>query len=347
GNYVLADPNWNGNRGAVTWGSGTTGVSGTVSEANSLVGSSSNDYVGSGAVFALSNGNYVVTSLFWSASRGAVTWGNGSTGVTGTVSEANSLIGSAPGEYTGSNGITVLSNGNYVVRSTNWNGGRAAVTWGSGTQGVQGVISEANSLVGSNLGDSVGYVLTLSNGNYVVYSPFWSGARGAVTWGDGTTAIHGTVSDRNSLVGSSPGDQVGMGYLGVVALSNGSYVVQSPTWNGNRGAVTWGSGTQGVTGPVSEANSLVGSNPGDLVGMAAPLTNGNYVVLSASWDASRGAATWGSGTQGVTGPVSEANSLVGSHQRDGQNSRVLALTNGNYIVSNPSWNAGRGAATWA
>src|SRR5439155_924114 len=147
-------------------------------------------------------GNYVVSSFAWNARRGAVTWGNGSTGVTGTVSEANSLIGSAPEEYTGEDGITVLSNGNYAVQSILWNSGRGAVTWGSGTQGVSGVVSEANSLVGSNPGDQVGYAVPLSNGNYVVASSQWNSSRGAVTWADGTMPTRGTVSAGNSLVGS-------------------------------------------------------------------------------------------------------------------------------------------------
>ena len=47
-------------RARSTWGSGTTGVSGAVSAANSLVGTTANDFVGSFGVTALSNGNYVV-----------------------------------------------------------------------------------------------------------------------------------------------------------------------------------------------------------------------------------------------------------------------------------------------
>jgi hypothetical protein len=43
--------------GAVTFGSGITGVSGVVSAANSLVGSSLGDFVSSEGVTALSNGN--------------------------------------------------------------------------------------------------------------------------------------------------------------------------------------------------------------------------------------------------------------------------------------------------
>ncbi len=83
--------------------------------------------------------------------------------------------------------MTPLSNGNYVVTSPDWANGAAgdagAVTWGSGTAGVSGVVSATNSLVGSTAGDSVGEnagsVLALSNGNYVVSSQYWNnGARG-------------------------------------------------------------------------------------------------------------------------------------------------------------------------
>ena len=86
----------------------------------------------------MSNGNYVVDSRFWNGSRGAVTWGNGSTGVSGTVSAANSLVGSNPGDYVGGVMVTPLSNGNYVVESPNWNGNRGAATWGNGSTGISG-----------------------------------------------------------------------------------------------------------------------------------------------------------------------------------------------------------------
>jgi hypothetical protein len=52
----------------------------------------------------------------------------------------------------GSSGVTVLSNGNYVVASPSWNGNRGAATWVDGTTGQtldgQGVITAQNSLVG-------------------------------------------------------------------------------------------------------------------------------------------------------------------------------------------------------
>ena len=69
--------------------------------------------------------------------------------------------------------------------------------------------------MGSTADDQVGAggVTALSNGNYVVRSPYWdNGAAadaGAVTWGNGTSGVTGAVSAANSLVGSTAGDQVG------------------------------------------------------------------------------------------------------------------------------------------
>src|SRR5207253_1615835 len=126
------------------------GVAGTISAANSLVGSTAGDQVGSGGVTALTDGNYVVASPLWAANGvGAVTWGNGSGGITGTVSAANSLVGSTDLDEVGSGGVTALSNGDYVVASPGWNGGMGAATWGDGSRGVSGAVSAANSLVGS------------------------------------------------------------------------------------------------------------------------------------------------------------------------------------------------------
>ena len=373
GNYVIRSPNWhNGaieNAGAVTFGRGTTGVTGAVSTSNSLVGGSANDQVGSGSVTPLTNGNYVVRSQSWHngsiPNAGAVTWGRGTSGVFGLVSAANSLVGSTATDLVGDGGVTALSNGNYVVRSSNWDNGAivdaGGVTWGNGTTGVTGALSPANSLVGSTANDLVGggNLTALTNGNYVVASPFWSSggisSRGAVTWGNGASGVTGAVSAANSLVGSSYNDQAGF----VTALSNGNYVITTQNWhNGtavNAGAATWGSGTTGVSGVVSAANSLVGSKTGDLVGQVTPLTNGNYVVRSQSWDngaiVDAGAATWANGATGLTGTISAANSLVGSSANDLVGNSVAALSNGNYVVCSSSWTNGSiadaGAATWA
>jgi hypothetical protein len=373
GNYVVSSQFWDdggtANVGAVTWGSGTTGISGSVLVGNSLVGSADNDRVGTDGVTALSNGNYVVSSRYWdygpATDAGAVTWGSGVGGINGAVSVTNSLIGST-NDQVGNGGVTALTNGHYVVSSPDWdNGGTAnvgAVTWGSGTIGISGSVSTANSLVGSSVDDQVGSgrVTALSNGHYVVCSLDWDGVDtdvGAVTWGSGTAGISGAVSAANSLVGSTASDRIG---ATITVLSNGNYVVRSPGWsNGlatNAGAVTWGSGTAGISGAVSAANSLVGSTASDMVGVSGvtALSNGNYVVSSRFWDgsvANAGAVTWGSGTSGINGAVSTANSLVGSSLNDRiGGGGVTALNNGNYVVRSPSWNSdgavNAGAVTW-
>jgi filamentous hemagglutinin family protein len=368
GNYLVQSPNWANFTGAVTWGSGISGVSGVVSSANSLVGGQSYDAIGREAVTVLPNSNYIVTSLNWAnggaARAGAVTWGNGAAGVSGVVSSINSLVGSHTDDLVGNGGITILPNGNYLVSSRSWINGNAAnvgaVTWGSGVSGVSGFVSANNSLVGSQSGDFVGGlngVTVLPNGNYVVNSPFWANGSaanaGAVTWGNGVGGVAGVVSVSNSLVGTQSQDRVG-GLVGVTVLTNGNYVVNSPAWQNNTGAVTWGNGSTGVTGVVSSMNSLVGSQSGDAVGQAhvgvTPLPNGNYVVMSPKWNNNRGAVTWGNGFTGSSGVVSSSNSLVGSQSFDSVGGaffgELTILSNSNYLVSSPEWSNGAGAITW-
>ena len=308
------------------------------------MGTTANDHVGLGGATALGNGNYVVHSSWWDnggvANAGAATWGNGASGIVGPVSTYNSLVGTTADDHVGSGGVTALSNGNYVVGSAAWsNGGAAnagAVTWGDGATGITGPVSTLNSLVGTTAHDRVGLggVTALSNGNYVVRSPYWDNggiaSAGAATWGNGASGIVGPVSTLNSLVGSTADDRVGDPYPGVTALSNGNYVVRSPHWhNGalaDAGAVTWGSGVSGVAGPVSAANSLVGSTADDLIGSrdVTALSDGNYVVRSPDYGwTDIGAVTWGNGTAGTAGPVTPANSVLGA-AADGGNSLTFA-----------------------
>lgn len=369
GNFVVANPNWH-NIGAVTWINGTTGLSGTVSGANSLVGSTAGDNVGYFGLVALTNDNYVVRSLFWDApgveDAGAVTWGNGAIGITGIVSITNSLIGSSAQDMIGEGGVTPLQNGNYVVSSPIWNvpgmfngpgdiPDAGAVTWGNGATGTVGLVSSENSLVGSRPHETVGNVTALTNGNYVVCSPNWqlpgTLSAGAATWGNGAIGISGEISGDNSLLG---------GCSNVTALTNGNYVVGNPTWvsaqGSNVGAATWGDGTRGITGEVSTANSLIGNQSWAYTGYKiVALSNGNYVVVSSSLDASNlpfaGAVTWGDGQKGTVGVGSSTNSLVGTQSNEMVGDQVVALTNGNYVVTAPAWGPGvtersYGAITW-
>jgi hypothetical protein len=78
------------------------------------------------AVTALPNGNIVVTDLYFSVispfpmfSVGAIYLYNGATGALISM-----LTGSNSYDLIGIYGVTVLSNGNYVIRSGFWNGGK-------------------------------------------------------------------------------------------------------------------------------------------------------------------------------------------------------------------------------
>jgi hypothetical protein len=360
GNFVIQSLFWiNGavaNAGAETFGSGTNGITGVVSPANSLVGTTTGDSVGNSGIFKLSNGNYVVLSNNWTnggaANAGAATFGNGTTGVSGIVSPANSLVGSTAGDGVGAlNSVVQLTNGNYVLKTPGWNNGAAAsagaATLGNGITGVAGFISAANSLVGSSMNDQVGSGVTpLTNGNYVIASPNWSNGAitrvGAVTLANGTTGITGTISAANSLIGAAVNDLVGGS---VLALPNGNYVFKSQTTN-VVGAVTFGNGTTGVTGVLSPANSLMGLTPADFVGglLIIILPSGNYVVNSPSWQSggvSVGAVTFGSGVTGVSGLVSASNSVI-----DTGNQPVTVLSNGNYVIQSIAFMTSAGAAIW-
>ena len=92
---------------------------------------------------------------------GAATFGDASSGgVSGVVSSANSLVGSTAIDRVGNDSVA-LDGGNYVVNSSDWDNGAVvgagAVTFGDASSGgVSGVVSGANSLVGSTLFDQVG-----------------------------------------------------------------------------------------------------------------------------------------------------------------------------------------------
>jgi hypothetical protein len=415
--FLILSPSWNGTAGAISWVNANGSLSGTVSSSNSLLGSTANDYIGNN-VNLLPNNNYVSIAPQWNTGMGAVTFGSAASGVSGVVSSSNSLVGThgtivannnLGGDQVGSNGITILSNGNFVVDSPYWNQNAGAVTLIDKSSGLTGAVSASNSLVGNagtwysatcsiscsngtNSGTSYGYyngdsvgnsVVALSNGYYAVVSSAWGHGRGAVTIGNGTSGVTGTVSAANSLVGTTQGigdsggntyytsnygyrayyggDAVGSG--GVTDLGNGNVVVSSTNWSSNIGAVTFMSLTSPLTGAVSSSNSLVGSTAGaatgydstyhqnsisggDQVGSVTKLSNSNYVVTATAWNGRQGAVTFGSGTSGITGAVSSSNSLVGSSSGDNVGSGgIVSLSDNDYVVLSPVWNSYRGAVT--
>ena len=370
GNYVVASSNWdNGataNVGAVTWCSGFGPTTGTVSAANSLIGSTTNDTVGNNTPVALANGHYVVLSSGWqngaNDGAGAVTWGNGSTGTVGVVSPLNSLVGTKTEDTVG-NAVLKLSNGNFVALSTFWdndtivNAGAATLCSGTGPSPV-GAVSVANSLVGTTSGDQVGSTSAeVGNSNYVVGSISWDNGAlsnaGMIAWGNGVTGIAGPVSAANALVGSNANENVGNG---VGLLTNGNYLVPLPSWSSPVsvavGAVAFGLGNGGVTGPVSSVNSMVGNATNDRVGSTGALTlpNGNYIVGSPDFDnggfaSNAGVLAFGNGSTGTVGALSSAKALVGSTANDkvggtGADGSIEAFTDGSVLVISRKWDNG-------
>jgi hypothetical protein len=382
GNWVARHPQFDAgalvDAGAVTFGSATTGRFGVVSAANSLVGTSADDRVGSGNVVPLANGNYVVAVPAWNnaavVDAGAVVFGSGTSGVAGLLTTDKALFGSSANDRVGSGSITPLPSGAYLVASPNWRNGSAtnagAVTFGNGSSGIVGAVSASNSLVGSQSGDGIGTLapVVLANGNWVIGSPFWNNGAtadvGAVTFGFGSTGRTGAVTSGISLIGATAGDQVGeriVALKGPTDASIGRYVVVSPRWNGSgavdAGAVTMANGNGGVSGTVLAINSLVGSQNSDFVGGGGvfALADGRYVVASPDWDNGAsvdvGAVTLRNANLFEAGVVSTSNSLVGAAAGDEVGGGgVVPLPNSAYLVLSPSFSVGAaigaGAVTW-
>jgi len=242
-----------------------------------------------------------------------------------------------------------------VVASALWDGAGAnvgAATFCADPNGcVNQIVSASNSLVGSAANDNVAELVTvLTNGNYVVSSPKWNNGTaadaGASTFCDGAGGCTGAVSTANSLVGTTMGDNVG---LGGAALTSGNYVVRSPNWDGafvNVGAATFCSGTGGCAGTtVSAANSLVGSQENDNVALGGifSLSNGDYVVRSGNWDNSAvvntGAMTYGSGNGDTVGEITSSNSVLGTTAAGGSSMNfAFDPTNNQLVVGRPADN---------
>lgn len=399
--------------GAVTWVDGSTGhargesaTGAAIANANSLtgdagdaVGARSNGSVpvysdsnyntstyvtttssgtrvsaNSNGIQLLENGNYLVVDTSWHGGRGAVSFASGASGLAGRVSSTNALVGGTAGDYVGSS-VLEVSGSHYAVLSPHWDNtatsavNAGAVSWGSGTGGITGTVSGANSLVGTGGFDAVGSGGAKAVGalggdglrsDLIVLSPHWGNrggasestvAYGAVTWLDGATGhAHGeagtgaNVSASNSLVGSHAGDYVGSFH----------YADTRSTYGG------------GFTQVAGNWYALLSAS-------VDVLSNGDYVVRSASWDSGKGAVTLGSGSSGVAGAVSSSNSLVGSTSdvyatsvtnqsrggysftdttyyltTTGDHVGLLgqALDNGSYLAISPYWGNGRGALTW-
>ena len=362
--------------GAITAFLASSPISGFVSATNSLVGSNTNDRVGGGFVEFFNNGNRAFVTTSWNQNRGAFTFWNPANALVGTIDSTNSLIGATAGDQIGSFGAREIGTDRFFLQNPGWNNDMGALTFGSTVTGITGEVSAANSFVGSVSGDRIGgnvNFLSFST-RLMVRSPTWNNSAGMVAFIDPNAPPIGVVSAANSLIGTNSdnlatlnvneGDQIGGNLRQLFTIDNrGLVVLQSRFWNNNSGAVTVVDTNAPIVGVVSELNSLVG-RAGDQVGEGidgAPtideLSNGALLIFSHQWsdgtDQRFGAVTYmakagaGSPVTPVTGFVSAANSLVGSHLDDGVGSGGRhGLESGNIVIRSPNWNANRGALTF-
>ncbi|MBK6657777.1 MAG: filamentous hemagglutinin N-terminal domain-containing protein [Proteobacteria bacterium] len=379
---VVMSPNWdNGaavDAGAVTTFLPTAPKSGVVGNANSLVGTNTGDIIGDGFFVSLSNGNRLLVHGGWNNNRGAVTFWNMSSDLVGNVGPGNSLVGAASGEFVGSfSASEIAGSGRYLVNTPNFNSNAGALTFGSITTGVKGVVSGANSLVGANAGDHMGQnVFSFSFGNGPILMLSAHGGRGAVTYLNPANPPRGVISASNSLVGSTAGDGIGQ----FDEFVTGSIrAINTPGWDHgaatDAGAVslidlstgTFVGTSTPIAGNISAANSLVGTFANDQVGNSGRGDSIRTVqigevqqgaVMSSNWNGGRGAITWFTIGEALNGEISTSNSLVGSFANDfvGSGSFPVLLFNTQTLppalapafgaVFTPNWQGGRGAITW-
>lgn len=337
GAFLIVSPSWGSRRGAVTFCATADVCNGhSPSTQNSLVGSRAEDLVGLFGVTVLANGNFVVQSPVWQNSTtsdfGAATFCSGTSGCFGEVSTANSLHGESTSSQVGRI-VLGLPNGNYAVVSPFWDpvsstSNVGAVTFCSGTTGCVGAVTNANSMIGEEIGARIGEFgsTILPNGNFLIYSTNANFGGGALTLCSGTTGCPiGGVNETNSLVGNT-NERIDNDFQ---ILDNSDYVVPIPDYDRNTGEATGGSsvvdvgavkycsGTSGCTGFPSDQDAISGTNAGDRVGSRIRVVGNNYIVASPEWDdaktADAGAITLCGGNNDCTDTnVSVSNSIIGT-----------------------------------
>ena len=304
-------------------------------------------------VVVLSGGNIVASDRnddFAASNAGAVYLYNGTTGAL-----ISSLTGASANDQVSSGGITALSNGNYVVSSPDWNNGAAtqagAVTWGSGTSGVAGAVSAANSLVGTTTSDLVGSggITALSNGNFIVNSPSFDngavdtgklviyvpgGATGftnPLLFGD-NAASNATITPAQITAITNTGTAVTLQANNDITLAAASNIITNNV-SGNGGAITLQAGrTVTLNSGITTDNgnlSITANDPGAILANRDAGAGGINVNSNATLNAGSGNVTLNAGTGGN---LNITDSLV--------TGQAVSLTGNNINISGVSPGAG-------
>lgn len=248
----------------------------------SIYGDATNDNLGSGGIFPLANGNFVIVSPLDGGPNnfGSVMLVNGATGaVIGAP-----ITGDDAGDQLGSGGgIIELANGNFVISTPLETNGAVPVAGTarliSGVTGLQVGTTFAGNSIFDTLG--LGGIVALGNGNFVINSPADAGAVGT---GGSIMLVDGSSGAQigATFAGDTAADQLGLG--GVVALANNNFVIASPfddegvVDGGTIMLVNGATGAQiGVTLEGDVANDRLGFS---VIGGVKALANSNFVVSS-------------------------------------------------------------------
>jgi len=178
GRYAVHSPFWDAgaiaDAGAVTWMAGGGPVAATVTTANSLHGTQTDDRIGycncaaPQRITQLTDGNLVIASPEWdlggAADAGAITWFAADGSTTGAVSPAKSLHGTHAGDQLGIEdgppgrphdrpAVVDIGGGNALVVGYRWDDGNTAdagaVTLFLGQHQTVGPIHAGNSVIGA------------------------------------------------------------------------------------------------------------------------------------------------------------------------------------------------------
>ena len=335
GSYLVLSPNADigdlADAGAATIGPVGVGVAGLVSAANSRVGRSAGDRVGSAGATPLVKGGAVVLSPQWRSDSGVAGAGAAtlmrSSAEVGAVDASNSLVGATAGDFANAT-VAALGNGHYVVETRAWNGlpaYRGAVTWGDAASGAVGAISASRSIVarpGASGSSVFGSVVALDGGNYVIGAPRWQDqigtSLGAAFWIDGGAQAAGPVDSfvARATVGSRPGGQTGRA---VYALPGGGHLVGSAwvdTPSGQRSALTQVPPRPKAGRVANAGNSLHGTASEFLWPRITVRADGSWISMEPGYTLPgvpgwAGALTIGWADGSTLGPISPSNSIIG------------------------------------
>lgn len=242
---------------------------------------------------ALSNDNFVVVSTFDDngvvADVGSVRLFDGDTGAQISV-----LYGDQTEDQLGSEGVTALINGHYVIGSALDDNGLIVDT---------GSVRLMNGTTGSAIGTALfgdqtedhfasDAIVALGNNNYVIASP--EDDNGAIEDAGSVRLVSGNTGVQiSALFGDQTDDRLADNLLrggsGIVALGNSNYVVLS-RFDDDGGIINAGTARlmNGVTG--AQLNSLAGSTFSDFASgtvdpsVTAPDDGSFYLLATPRWD---------------------------------------------------------------